>query len=190
MDVLSAESERLLEDAQVLELFNIPKLQQNIPLIYVLLRCYCREKKSFHIGTKFLKVKVNEIAMILGLPNRGLEFKFSRVPLGHRTHKDLVEEIRTLAAQDSSPAKDIQSATLLVKYLLCVFLFPLKGLKIPCCLEEVKSLDDFKLYNWPLAIYKFFHAQFDHFSRVSAFRDSGTNLGYFEGCSIIMLVIC
>ncbi|KAK8936099.1 Ubiquitin-like-specific protease 1A [Platanthera zijinensis] len=46
----------------------------------------------------------------------------------------------------------------------------------------------FTKYNWPLAIHKHLHAQIADLNAKSVLRDPGENLGYFEGCSVVLLV--
>ncbi|KAK8938208.1 hypothetical protein KSP40_PGU007876 [Platanthera guangdongensis] len=57
----------------------MPDLPQNIPLLHLLIRCYDRDKQAFLLDNFYLRLTVNEVAMILGLPNRGRVLKFARV---------------------------------------------------------------------------------------------------------------
>ncbi|KAK8963508.1 hypothetical protein KSP40_PGU004958 [Platanthera guangdongensis] len=94
---LSEESIKALRDARLLLLFRMPTIPQNIPMLYVLLRLYNKDKQAFQLGKYLVKMTVNEVALILGLPNAGLRFKFSRSPVVDKTHKILTEEIHRAA---------------------------------------------------------------------------------------------
>ncbi|KAK8953991.1 hypothetical protein KSP39_PZI002373 [Platanthera zijinensis] len=122
--------------------------------------------------------------MILGLPNRGCVLKFARLPLLDFTHKNLIDELKMLVEEQFSPDLESRRVNALVKYLLVVFLFPLKGLKIPACLNVLGNLASFTQYNWPNAIHKFLHFNLTVLSQMSVLREFGSNLGYFEGCTM------
>ncbi|KAK8951412.1 hypothetical protein KSP39_PZI004047 [Platanthera zijinensis] len=189
VDVISDESKDVLREVNVLSLFSMPALPQNVPLLYVLVKMYKRDKKCFLLGNHYLKLTVNEVAMILGLPNRGREFPFSRLPCMELSHKDLLNEMHILVNEEWSENLEQKRVNLLIRYLLIVFLFPLKTLKIPKCLgvleDGVGALRD---YNWPKAIHAFLHLQLDCLSRANVVREADTCLGYFEGCSAVLLV--
>ncbi|KAK8963203.1 hypothetical protein KSP40_PGU011315 [Platanthera guangdongensis] len=189
LDVISDDSKGVLREANVLHLFSMPALPQNISLLYVLVKMYKRDKKCFLSGNHYLKLIVNEVAMILGLPNRGREFLFSRLPFMELSHKDLLNEMHTLVNEEWSENLEQKRVNLLIRYLLIVFLFPLKTLKIPKCLgvldDDVGALRD---YNWPKVIHAFLHLQLDCLSRANVVREADTCLGYFEDCSIVLLV--
>ncbi|KAK8958696.1 hypothetical protein KSP40_PGU015237 [Platanthera guangdongensis] len=185
---LSEESIEALRDAHLLPLFRMPTIPQNIPMLYVLLRLYNREKEAFQLGNYLLKMTVNEVTLILGLPNAGLRFTFSRSPVVDKTHKSLTEEIHRAADEEGSPMVEGRRLCMLVKYLLVMFFFPLKSLKVPSCINKITCLPEFVKYNWPLAIHEFLHLQFDHLSRVSVIRNAGSNIGFFEGCTTVLLV--
>ncbi|KAK8962125.1 hypothetical protein KSP40_PGU000582 [Platanthera guangdongensis] len=97
---LSEESIEALRDARLLPLFRMPTIPQNIPMLYVLLRLYNKDKQAFQLGKYLVKMIVNEVALILGLPNAGLRFKFSRSPVVYMTHKRLTEEIHRAADEE------------------------------------------------------------------------------------------
>lgn len=178
----------MLNEARVLPLFSIPKIPQNIPLLYILVRLYNREKQAFHLGKYSVNLTINEIALIMGLPNRGLDFSFVRKPFAKVTQKKLIEEMKGLATEEWSPTLDKRRVDILVRYLVVVFMFPQMGLKIPASLLTIKGVKEFMMYNWPKAIHKFLHGQLIELSSRSALRDPGDNLGYFEGCSVVLLV--
>ncbi|KAK8923990.1 Ubiquitin-like-specific protease 1A [Platanthera zijinensis] len=185
---LSEESIEALRDARLLPLFRMPPIPQNIPMLYVLLRLYNKDKQAFQLGKYLVKMTVNEVALILGLPNAGLHFKFSRSPVLDKTHKKLTEEIHRAADEEGSHHDEGIILSMLVNYLIAMFFFPLKSLKVPSCITEITCLPEFLKYNWPLAIHEFLHLQFDHLSRVSAVRNAGSNIGSLEGCATVLLV--
>ncbi|KAK8936101.1 Ubiquitin-like-specific protease 1A [Platanthera zijinensis] len=188
LDVLSEESKNILNEARILPLFSIPKIPQNIPLLYILVRIYNRKQQAFLLGNVYVSLTVNEIAMILGLPNRGVEFSFVRRPFARYTQKNMIEELNGLVNEELSPTLENRRVDLLVRYMLAVFLFPQMGLKIPKSVLAIEGLEMFTKYNWPLAIHKHLHAQIADLNAKSVLRDPGENLGYFEGCSVVLLV--
>ncbi|KAK8961972.1 hypothetical protein KSP40_PGU012956 [Platanthera guangdongensis] len=160
-------------------------------MLYVLLRLYNRDREAFQLGNYLVKMTVNEVALILGLPNTGCRFTFSRTPPPGHTHESLTEELHGAATEDWSPTVEgveDRRISLLIKYLLAMFFFPLKSLKVPSCITKITCVREFVKYNWSLAIHEFLHVQFDQLSRVSAIRSAGSNIGSLEGCATLLLV--
>ncbi|KAK8955767.1 hypothetical protein KSP40_PGU021943 [Platanthera guangdongensis] len=188
LDVLEEESKKILREVGVLPLFEMPSLPQNISLLYVIVRAFNRDKQVFLIGNNYLKLTVNEVALILGLPNRGIDFTFVRLPCIDLTHKDLIEQINHLSVEDWSPTLESRRMDSLIRYLVNVFFFPLKRMKIPASLHKKNGLSTFVKYNWPKAIHHFLLSQVDALSQASVVKKIGVNLGYLEGCATILLV--
>lgn len=188
LEVLEEDSKNILREVGVLPIFEMPSLPQNIPLLYVLVRAFNRDKQSFTVGNYSLKLTVNEVALILGLPNRGLDITFYRLPCTDLTHKDLIEEMNNLAIDDWSPTLESRRVDALIRYLVNVFFFPLKGMKIPASLYKIHGLSDFLKYNWPKAIHSFLLSQVDSLNQASVVKKVGVNLGYLEGCATVLLV--
>ncbi|KAK8962767.1 hypothetical protein KSP40_PGU012967 [Platanthera guangdongensis] len=188
LDVLEEESKQILREVGVLPLFQIPSLPQNTPLLYVIVRAFNRDKQAFLIGNNYLKLTVNDVALILGLPNRGIDFIFVRLPCIDLTHKDLIEQINHLSVEDWSPTLESRRLDRFIRYLVNVFFFPLKGMKIPTSLHKINGLLTFIKYNWPKAIHRFLLSQIDALSQASVVKKIGVNLGYLEGCATILLV--
>ncbi|KAK8952211.1 hypothetical protein KSP39_PZI003718 [Platanthera zijinensis] len=150
---------------------------------------YKRNKRCFLLGKHYLKLTVNEVSMILGLPNRGRKFCFTRLPCIEHSHRDLLNEMRNLVNEEWSEDLERRRVNILIKYLVIIFLFPLKTLKIPKCLAVLEDgVVALKEYNWPKAIHAFLHVQLDSLSRANTDREDDTCLGYFEGCSIVLLL--
>ncbi|KAK8947644.1 hypothetical protein KSP40_PGU020627 [Platanthera guangdongensis] len=186
---LSEESIEALRDARLLPLFRMPTIPQNISMLYVLLRLYNKDKQAFQLGKYLVKMTVNEMALILGLPNAGLRFKFSKSPVVDMTHMRLTEEIHKAVDEEGSHHDEGIRLIMLINYLLAMFFFSLKSLKVPSCVTKITCLPEFLKYNWPLVIHEFLHLQFDHLSRVSAIQNAGGNIGSLEGCATVLLVI-
>ncbi|KAK8954724.1 hypothetical protein KSP39_PZI001988 [Platanthera zijinensis] len=129
---------------------------------------YKRNKWCFLLGKHYLKLTVNEVSMILGLPNRGREFCFTRLPCIEHSHRDLLNEMRNLVNEEWSEDLERRRVNMLIKYLVIVFLFPLKTLKIPKCLAVLEDgVVALKEYNWPKAIHAFLHVQLDMLSHIT-----------------------
>lgn len=188
LEVLEDESKFILRENEILQLYEMPSLPQNIPLLYILVRAFSREKQAFFLGNTYLYFTVNEVAMVLGLPNRGLDFPFFRLPCTDITIKDIIEEMNCLALHDWSPTLESRRVDLLVRYLVAVFFFPLKGMKVPSSLFRIDGLASFLKYNWPKAIHRFLLSQVDTLSQAAVVKKSGVNLGYIEGCATVLLV--
>ncbi|KAK8937866.1 Calcium-transporting ATPase 9, plasma membrane-type [Platanthera guangdongensis] len=134
-----------------------------------------------------LLLQVNHVALILGLPNQGKEFQFNRIYLSNLKHKELVQELADLTVEDSSSTLQSRRINALIRYVLAAFFYPLKGLKVPTCLLDFKGLEDFAAVNWPKAIHTFLHSHFDYMKEI-AIGEEMKNLGYLEGCSVILMV--
>ncbi|KAK8960483.1 hypothetical protein KSP40_PGU000697 [Platanthera guangdongensis] len=187
LDVLSEDSKETLREIRILQLFSMPTIQQNIPLLYYIIRSYSARRNVFLLGKFYVKFTVNHVALILGLPNRGKEFQFDRIPLSNLKHKELVQELADLTVEDSSPTLESRRINALIRYVLAAFFFPLKGLKVPTCLLEFKGLEDFAAVNWPKAIHTFLYSHFAYMKEI-AIGEEMKNLGYLEGCSVILVV--
>ncbi|KAK8951473.1 hypothetical protein KSP39_PZI003984 [Platanthera zijinensis] len=148
----------------------MPSLPQNIPLLYVLVRAYNRHKQAFLLGKKYCKFTVNEVAMILGLPNHGQNFTFVRLPCIDISYKDLTEDLNALAWEDWSPTLESRRLDSLILYLVNVFFFPLKGMKVPASLYKIRGFSNFQKYNWPKAIHEFLLSQIDTLSQSSVIK--------------------
>ncbi|KAK8946805.1 hypothetical protein KSP39_PZI006729 [Platanthera zijinensis] len=187
LDVLSEGSKETLRDIGILRVLEMPTIQQNIPLIYYIIRSYSVKRNAFSLSKFYVKFTVNHVAQILGLPNRGRDFHFERIPLSNLKHKALVEELADLTVEESSPTLESRRINALIRYVLAVFFFPLKGLKVPTCLLDIKGPEDFGVVNWPKAIHSFLHSHFAAMREI-AIGEEMTNLGYLEGCSVILVV--
>ncbi|KAK8958271.1 hypothetical protein KSP40_PGU017377 [Platanthera guangdongensis] len=104
----------------------MPTIQQNIPLLYYIIRSYSARRNAFLLGKFYVKFTVNHVALILGLPNRGKEFQFDKIPFPNLKHKELVQELADLTVEDSSPTLESRRINALIRYVLAAFFFPLK----------------------------------------------------------------
>ncbi|KAK8967697.1 hypothetical protein KSP40_PGU012097 [Platanthera guangdongensis] len=113
--------------------FNLSDLPQNILLLYRLIMLYMPDKSVFLLGYYYIKLTVKEVTVILGLPNRGHDFDFRRLPLSNVTQSELVNHINELDnIEDDSDEVEKQRVEALVKYVLCRFLFSLNVLDFQC----------------------------------------------------------
>ncbi|KAK8960632.1 putative ubiquitin-like-specific protease 1B [Platanthera guangdongensis] len=176
VNMLSEDSKEALHMACIFPLLMMPGIPQNIPLLYVLLRLYNRDKQAFLISNYYMKLTVNEVTLVLGLPNSGVPFKFTRSPLLDLTHKCLNKKLSEVTEEEWSPALEERRISLI-------------NLKVPACLDDIKDIQDFVKYNWPQAIHGFLHSQFDGLSKICEVRGAGENIRYLEGCSTVLLVI-
>jgi len=187
LDLLSEESKIELTNVRLWAVLNTPIVQQNIPLLYFLIKSYSPEKNAFKLGKHYVKFTVNQVALILGLQNNGKVCKFFRTPFSEVMQKDIANEVVELAREEWSPTLEHRRVNALIRYALFVFFFPLKGLKIPQCLNNIRGVEDFRMYNWPKAIHNFLQSQFGPLSRIGA-SAADNSLGYIEGCFIVLVV--
>ncbi|KAK8970592.1 hypothetical protein KSP40_PGU012775 [Platanthera guangdongensis] len=143
---------------------------------------------AFLLGRVYKIITVNEVALMLGLPNKGLKFNFNKTPLAMYEQKDLAAEMLRLSEAEWIEELEGQRVEALVRFVLCKLFFPLKVMKIPKCLHTFSGLEDFKKYNWPEAIHSFLQLQFRQLSIAATKNKSKESLGYIEGCSILLLV--
>ncbi|KAK8925669.1 hypothetical protein KSP39_PZI018529 [Platanthera zijinensis] len=188
LQVLSEHSLDLLRKVDLLQLFSMPDVPQNIPILYRLLRLYRPDKAAFILGQYYIKFTINEVALILGLPNRGDDFHFHRTPFSGMKQSDIVAELNQLANEADSEEVEERRVDALIKYVVAKFFFPLKSLRIPECLQQIGGLEDFRRYNWAKAIHGFLNAQLIPLHKLSCKREEPLSLGYLEGCSITLVV--
>ncbi|KAK8943659.1 hypothetical protein KSP40_PGU022293 [Platanthera guangdongensis] len=158
LDVTNERSKNCLRESGILQFFEIPDLKQNISLLTILVKAYSRKHKDFLIGNVYVKFTANQIALMLGLPNRGVEFKFERRPFAAYEQKDLLLDMERLSKADWSEDIEKSRVDILVKYLLSKLLFPLQVLKIPQCIHIFCGVEEFQRYNWPSTVHKFMHS--------------------------------
>ncbi|KAK8926396.1 hypothetical protein KSP39_PZI018995 [Platanthera zijinensis] len=187
LELLSEHSLDLLREAGLLQLFSIPGVPKNIPILYRLLRLYRPDKAAFLLGQYYIKFTVNKVALILGLPNRGDDFHFHRAPYSEVKQSDIVAELNQLANEAESEDLEQRRVDALVKFSLTKFFLPLKSLTIPECLQQIGGLEDFRRYNWAKTIHGFLNAQLTPLHNLSCSREEPSSLGYLEGCSIILV---
>ncbi|KAK8948025.1 hypothetical protein KSP40_PGU018584 [Platanthera guangdongensis] len=96
--------------------------------------------------------------------------------------------MKSLVSEEWSPTLESRRVDILVRYLVAVFMFSAMGLKIPGSLIHIKGVSDFVKYNWPKAIHQHLHEQLSELSGRCALRAPDENLGYFEGCSVVVVV--
>ncbi|KAK8928513.1 hypothetical protein KSP39_PZI017172 [Platanthera zijinensis] len=106
----------------------------------------------------------------------------------HVLQKKLIEEMNSLAAEEWSLTLEKRRIDILVRYLVGGFLFLQMGLKISASLMAIKGVEEFLKYSWPKSMHKFLHGQLNELRGRSAHREAGKNLGYFEGCSVVLLI--
>ena len=61
----------LLRQINILQFFDIPSFLQNKPLLVRVLKCWSPKMGLFNINGTFLQFTVEEVANMVGMPNRG-----------------------------------------------------------------------------------------------------------------------
>ncbi|KAK8959067.1 hypothetical protein KSP40_PGU022362 [Platanthera guangdongensis] len=193
VDKLDEKCTSILQHTGILHLFNIPRLPQNIPLLYTLMLLYNGDRNSFKVGSREIKFTVNHVAMILGLPNRGEEVKYSSKPYSDLTKIVLKDKLTEMSKEDYK----VEPSNLknLVLHLLCNFFFPYSGNKISEELLNFADPAEFPKYNWPKAIHGFLKKEFRILSEKANKRPKEElgirpteTIGYIDGCSHVVLI--
>ncbi|KAK8946778.1 hypothetical protein KSP39_PZI006805 [Platanthera zijinensis] len=170
----------------VFHLFTLPYIRQNIPLLHALLSLFNATKMCFVIGGEDLYFIANDVALILGLPNKGEVFDFQVLPHGSMKKHMLRDHLNNLAMDASHPMN--LRLDFLIRYILCCFFFPLKTYDLPKCLLEFSRYEDFSKYNWPQAIHRYLHGQLPKLSKKVKCNNHDIGAGYIAGCSIVLVI--
>ncbi|KAL0916152.1 hypothetical protein M5K25_013641 [Dendrobium thyrsiflorum] len=114
-----------------------------------------------------LQFTIDEVVMILGLPNKGTKFELGSARISGKSANDIKHEI--LSLDDSTPVSDIVKNFIIFLLILSVAL----------------HVDQFLTYNWPAALRDFLVVEFDAIARTFS---KGTPLGYMNGFIFIVIV--
>ncbi|PKU66736.1 hypothetical protein MA16_Dca014155 [Dendrobium catenatum] len=93
---------RLLQISQFLR---VPQMHQNVPLIYMLLSKWDMKTKSFIIKGQSLQFISDEVALLIGMPNRGITFDIGTARSTGKTSNDIRHDIERM--DNTTPIDDI-----------------------------------------------------------------------------------
>ncbi|PKU64489.1 hypothetical protein MA16_Dca008412 [Dendrobium catenatum] len=83
----------------------LPRFPHNVPIIFMFLSKWYMQSKSFVINSKMLHFTSDEIAFIVGLPNKGIKFEPGTSTMSGVTTNDIWNDIKKLDV--SSPVENI-----------------------------------------------------------------------------------
>ena len=174
-------------------LINIPPIGGDRPRLSQLCQ-YWRNGSTFIIkGVKLLFTPA-DVAILLGLPNRGMKVDLEDIGdigdggdgsvmnrhfSGHNPTIDQIKtQMRKIRPDDDSAEEYVK---LWVMYIFCVLLFTESSQRSPISINLlVDNLDELYKYDWPTAIHKF------TIEGIQRFR-AGKNT-YLRGCPVLITV--
>ncbi|PKU79904.1 hypothetical protein MA16_Dca012092 [Dendrobium catenatum] len=157
-------------------------MPQNVPLIHMLLSKWDMKSESFIIKGQSLKFTSDEVALLIGMPNRGLIFDIGSARSSGKTSNDIRHDIERM--DNSTTLDDLVKCFLL--YLLSNIFYPMANFRIPVAIFELLNTPDmFNQYNWPESIRGFL---VEEFNGVATKQAKGFALGYVNGFVMILIV--
>ncbi|KAL0920107.1 hypothetical protein M5K25_009218 [Dendrobium thyrsiflorum] len=173
-EVISVEVENSLRTVHIHQFLFFPAFQQNMPLMYELLKCWDSTEKGFKIKDQLLKFSTDEVAILTGLPNTGAEIIWHNEPLGGV----LSTELKTEMTQLSRLTDDATVLKTFISFVLSNLFFPLNSLKTPRRLVSIaSSLEEFSSINWAWTLREFL---VNEFNRMATKLATEKPLGYIN----------
>lgn len=188
VSILDEEQKKVLEDVRVLQIFEAPPVTQNIPLLYMLMSCYDVNRNIFSLGCKDISFSINDVAMILGLPNHGDEVMYAVKPYSKITKNELKQQLINMSRKvDDVQVKD------LILHLLCNFFFPSSAERIPEILLRLCEPKEFLKHNWPKAVHMYLLNNMKIIAEKISPLDPAQvrtqdSIGYMHGCTHLLVV--
>ncbi|KAL0926734.1 hypothetical protein M5K25_002979 [Dendrobium thyrsiflorum] len=181
-EVLSPEVENSLRTVHIHQFLFFPAFQQNIPLMYELLKCWDSTEEGFKIKDQLLKFSTDEVAILTGLPNTGVEIIWHNEPLGGVLSTELKSEMTQL----SRSTDDATVLKTFISFVVSNLFFPLNSLKTPRRLVSIaSSLEEFSSINWAWTLREF---MVNEFNRMATKLATEKPLGYINGFIPLLLV--
>ncbi|KAL0917117.1 hypothetical protein M5K25_012164 [Dendrobium thyrsiflorum] len=181
-EVLSVEVENTLRTLHIHQFLFFPAFQQNMPLMYELLKCWDSTEEGFKIKDQLLKFSTDEVAILTGLPNTGAEIIWHNEPLGGV----MSTELKTEMTQLSRSTDDATVLKTFISFVLSNLFFPLNSLKTPRRLVSIaSSLEEFSSINWAWTLREFL---VNEFNRMATKLATEKPLGYINGFLPLLLV--
>ncbi|KAH0449779.1 hypothetical protein IEQ34_020471 [Dendrobium chrysotoxum] len=180
--VFDKEVENVLKKLHILQFMEFPAFRQNLPLIYMLLSLWDVSRQAFIIKGHELQFTADEVALLIGLPNRGEDICWEWKPLTTYSAIDIKNEIKKIN-KSSHPALIVNKY---IKFLLSNLFFPFNNYRTPKKLISVAhNINEFSRYNWAGAIRNFLVSQFDGIANKFV---AESPLGYINGFVPLLMV--
>ncbi|KAL0906681.1 hypothetical protein M5K25_025194 [Dendrobium thyrsiflorum] len=161
-----------LREININQFLLLPSIPQNVPLVHMLLMQWDMSKECFLINGEMIKFTSEEVALLVGLPNRGLKFEIGSGRISGVTANDIRHNIEEMDV--ATPIEDLVKE--FIVYLLSNIFFPMGNFRVPTGIEEVATnVDTFGTYNWPESIREFLVKKFNS---IADKHSKGFSLGY------------
>ncbi|KAL0910415.1 hypothetical protein M5K25_021396 [Dendrobium thyrsiflorum] len=182
-EVISEEVENSLRTINIHQFLFFPAFQQNMPLMYELLKCWDSTEDGFKIKDHLLKFTTDEVAVLTGLPNTGAEIIWHNELLG----VVLSTELKSEMGQLSRSTDDATMLKTFISFVVSNLFFPLNSLKTPRRLVSIaSSLEEFSSINWAWTLREF---MVNEFNRMATKLATEKPLGYINGFLPLLLVM-
>ncbi|KAL0916970.1 hypothetical protein M5K25_014526 [Dendrobium thyrsiflorum] len=170
-----------LREININQFLLLPSIPQNVPLVHMLLMQWDMSKECFVINGEMIKFTSEEVALLVGLPNRGLKFEIGSGRIYGVTANDIRHNIEEMNV--ATPTEDLVKE--FIVYLLSNIFFPMGNFRVPTGIEEVATnVDTFGTYNWPESIRDFLVKEFNS---IADKHSKGFSLGYVNGFVHILI---
>ncbi|KAL0923142.1 hypothetical protein M5K25_007190 [Dendrobium thyrsiflorum] len=170
-----------LREININQFLLLPSIPQNVPLVHMLLMQWDMSKECFVINEEMIKFTSEEVALLVGLPNRGLKFELGSGRISGVTANDIRHNIEEMDV--TTPTEDLVKE--FIVYLLSNIYFPMGNFRVPTGIEEVATnVDPFGTYNWPESIRDFLVKEFNS---IADKHSKGFSLGYVNGFVHILI---
>ncbi|KAL0924727.1 hypothetical protein M5K25_005581 [Dendrobium thyrsiflorum] len=170
-----------LREININQFLLLPSIPQNVPLVHMLLMQWDMSKECFVINGEMIKFTSEEVALLVGLPNRGLKFEIDSGRISGVTANDIRHNIEEMDV--ATPTEDLVKE--FIVYLLSNIFFPMGNFRVPTGIEEVATnVDTFGTYNWPESIRDFLVKEFNS---IADKHSKGFSLGYVNGFVHILI---
>ncbi|KAI0493332.1 hypothetical protein KFK09_027609 [Dendrobium nobile] len=171
-----------LRQLHINQFLRLPVMPQNVPLIHMLISKWDMKTESFIIKGRSLKFSTEEVAILIGMPNRGIIFDVGSAKSTGKTSNDIRHDIERL--DSSTRLDDVVKCFLL--YLLSNIFYPMANFRIPVSIFELLNTPElFNQYNWPESIKGFL---VEEFNVVATKQAKGLGLGYVNGLVMILII--
>ncbi|XP_020590654.1 uncharacterized protein LOC110031668 [Phalaenopsis equestris] len=146
---ISEETWNNLKAINMVQFFELPPYRQNHILTMHILNCWDIDRIVFNMGGKELRFDSDQVALLIGMPNRGSPAKWNKVPSCGVDARQIKSDLLKVALGESSIPFD----DLFLKFLLSNLFFPSSNFSVAKGLYTIcENLHDFSSFNWPATI--------------------------------------
>ncbi|KAL0918943.1 hypothetical protein M5K25_010993 [Dendrobium thyrsiflorum] len=178
----SPKVENSLRTLNIHQFLLFPAFQQNMPLMYELLKCWDASEEGFIIKGYLLKFMTDEVTILTGLPNTGAEIIWQNEPLGGVLSTKIKSEMAELNRSTDEPTM----LRTFIMFLVSNLIFPLNNHKTPRRLVCIaNSVEEFSSLNWAWTLREFL---INEFNKITTKFATEKPLGYINEFSPLLLV--